>query len=239
MTIRVNGVEIDDAAVAQELPRHSRAPDPLDAARQTLVLRQLMLQDANRLGIQEASEDETLATLMEQKIHIDPPGEAECQAFFEENREAFVRKAQIEASHILFKSDEDPQQARAQAGQVLAELRANPGRFEELARAHSACPSAEQGGSLGLVSEGQMVPEFERALFALADHQLGEELVETQFGLHIVKSGARAAATPVTFEEARMYIERFLRDRQLNQAMNAYLKELADQAVIEGYQLPF
>ena len=91
MTIRINGVEISDAAVAQELPRHSGTPDPLDAARQTLVLRELMLQDAKQAGIAEASEDETLATLMEQRVHPQQPDDAACQAFFEEHHGSFVR----------------------------------------------------------------------------------------------------------------------------------------------------
>lgn len=239
MTIRINGVEISDAAVAQELPRHSGAPDPLDAARQTLVLRELMLQDAKQAGIAEASEDETLATLMEQRVHPQQPDDAACKAFFEEHQGSFVRDELVEASHILFRQEDgaDPQATRTVAELVLAQIQMNPARFEELARAHSACPSGEDGGSLGQIAPGQTVPEFEQALFALEQNQLCEQLVETQFGLHIIKSGARIAPAPVTFDEAKPHIVRFLTDMNLNQAMHAYLKGLADKAVIEGYTL--
>lgn len=240
MTIRVNGVEIDDAAIAQETPRHGQAPDPLDAARQTLVLRELMLQEAQRLGIQEATPDETLTTLMEQKIQPAPPDDAACQAFFAEHQANFVRDELVEASHILFKPDGsvDPQVQRTQAELVLAQIQMNPEKFAELAQAYSACPSGEEGGSLGQIAPGQTVPEFEKALFALSEHQLSEQLVETQFGLHIIKSGARIAPAPVTYEEAHDHIVRFLTDLRLNEAMHHYLQGLASQATIEGYTLP-
>ncbi len=240
MTIRVNGVEIDDAAIARELPGHQQAPDPMEAAKQTLVLRELMLQEAKNLGIQEATPDETLASLMEQKVHAEQPDEAACRAFFDENKEHFVRDELVEASHILFRADgaEDPQALRITAELVLAQIQMHPERFSELANAHSSCPSGSEGGSLGQIAPGQTVPEFEQALFALGENQLHDQLVETQFGLHIIKSGARAAPAPVTFEEAHSHIVRFLTDMRLNEAMHTYLKGLASAATIEGYTLP-
>lgn len=240
MSIRVNGVEIDDATIAQEAPRHQQAPDPLEAAKQTLVLRELMLQEARKLGIQEASEDETLANLMNQKIQAAPPDEAACRAFFDENRDSFVRDEVVEAHHILFRANaaEDAQVLRTTAELVLAQIQMNPERFAELARAHSSCPSGEEGGSLGQIAPGQTVPEFEQALFALGDNQLHDQLVETQFGLHIIKSGPRSAPAPVTFEEAHSHIVRFLTDMRMNEAMHSYLKGLASAATIEGYTLP-
>ncbi len=240
MTIRVNGVEIDDAAIAREQPRHQQAPDPLDAAKQTLVLRELMLQEARKLGIEEASPDETLASLMNQKIQAEQPDEAACRAFFDENQDSFVRDEVVDAHHILFRNEggEDPQVLRTTAQLVLAQVQMNPERFAELARAHSGCPSGEEGGSLGQIAPGQTVPEFEQALFALGENQVCDQLVETQFGLHIIKSGARSAPAPVTFEEAHSHIVRFLTDMRMNEAMHTYLKGLAAAATIEGYTLP-
>ncbi|MDR3412212.1 MAG: peptidylprolyl isomerase [Formivibrio sp.] len=240
MTILVNGVEITDEAIARELPGHHQAPDPLDAARQTLVLRELLLQAADNLGIQAATPDETIASLMEQKIHAEQPDEAACRAFFEENQDSFERDEVIDAHHILFRAEngEDAQVLRTTAELVLAQVQMNPERFEELARAHSGCPSGEEGGSLGQIARGQTVPEFEQALFALGENQVHDQLVETQFGLHIVKSGARSAPAPVTFAEAHSHIVRFLTDMRVNDALHAYLKELAAAATIEGYTLP-
>ncbi len=242
MSIRVNGVEITDATIESELPRHSQAADPQDAARQTLVLRELMLQDAKQSGVQKATEEETLVALMEQRVQKPtPPDDAACQAFFAEHKDNFVRDELVEASHILFRNEEgtDPQVTRTQAELVLAQIQMNPERFTELARAHSACPSGAEGGSLGQIAPGQTVPEFEKALFALAENQLCDQLIETQFGLHIIKSGTRSVPGPVTFEEAKPHIERFLNELHMNHAVHDYLKGLADKAVIEGYTLPF
>ena len=240
MTIRVNGIEIDDAAVEKELPLHSQAADPLNSARQTLVLRELLLQQASRLGIAAATPEETLELLIEREITPPTPDEAACRAFFEENKDSFIRDEAIEASHILFQLSDapDPQLLRTTAEMVLMQIRVNPAQFEELAREYSACPSGDEGGSLGQIVRGQTVPAFEEALFALGENQLCEQLVETEFGLHIIKSGARVAGGPVEFAEAREHLATFLTQIALREAMQQYLLKLAAEATIEGYTLP-
>lgn len=83
----------------------------------------------------------------------------------------------IHCAHILLKD-------RDSAQQVLEKLRSGAD-FDELAQAHSDCPSKARGGDLGKFGRGQMVIEFERAAYAL---QVGEtsELVKTRFGYHII-----------------------------------------------------
>ena len=58
--------------------------------------------------------------------------------------------------------------------------------FSDLARQHSDCPSCEDGGELGEFSQGEMVPEFERAAFALPLHGVSD-VIETAFGFHIIQ----------------------------------------------------
>ena len=62
--------------------------------------------------------------------------------------------------------------------------------FAELARAHSQCPSGQQGGALGEFSEGQMVPEFDQVVF---NEEVGKVHgpVKTQFGYHLLEITAR------------------------------------------------
>jgi parvulin-like peptidyl-prolyl isomerase len=88
----------------------------------------------------------------------------------------------IRASHILVEK-------QSQALKVFEELKA--GRdFKELARQYSTCPSGKRGGDLGFFGRGQMVKEFERAVFALKAGEVSSP-VKTQFGYHIIKKTAR------------------------------------------------
>lgn len=100
---------------------------------------------------------------------------------------------QARASHILLmykgsmRSSASRSKAEAQAEIArLRDLAQQGSDFAELARQHSDCPSGREGGDLGMFGPGQMVPEFEKATFAMA---IGDtsDVVETAFGYHIIQ----------------------------------------------------
>jgi parvulin-like peptidyl-prolyl isomerase len=82
------------------------------------------------------------------------------------------------ARHILLEDKED-------AEYVLEELSQGE-KFEDLAKDLSECDSASKGGNLGLIVSGQVAPEFERALYHLAEGELSDP-VETEYGFHIIQ----------------------------------------------------
>ena len=94
----------------------------------------------------------------------------------------------IEASHILCASTTDAEAARVRIDELSARL-ADGGNFADLARDHSDCPSARQGGALGRFGRAVMVPAFEEAAFAL---DVGETsgVIETDFGFHLIRRTA-------------------------------------------------
>ena len=99
----------------------------------------------------------------------------------------------IRASHILIsykgalrsEANRDRRDARKLAEKILKELK-NGRDFAELARKHSDGPSGPKGGDLGRFERGQMVPEFDQAVFGLEKGVISE-VVETKFGYHIIK----------------------------------------------------
>lgn len=95
-----------------------------------------------------------------------------------------------QASHILIKWDQDTpaakRTAREKAQGILREIR-NGADFAAKAREHGTDGTAANGGDLGWVYTGQMVKPFEDAVFKATRTGLVNELVETQFGYHIVK----------------------------------------------------
>ena len=240
MPIKVNGVEIKEAAIEAETLQHAESDDPRDAAIQTLALRELMMQRARSLGIQGESVEETLAQLIEQEVSVEPADEVACRRFYDENQSSFVRPETRVAHHILLQLGDvpDPELINNTALRLLSELQADPARFSELAREYSACPSSEEGGYLGQIARGQTVPEFEQALFALAEGALCTHLVQSQFGVHIIKCGATEPVSPLSFDEVKDQLSAYLTENGLREAMQPYLLHLVSQASIEGYQMP-
>lgn len=112
--------------------------------------------------------------------------EAQAKKYYDENLDQFKEQ----------KADADSDKAaEAKAKEILAELKKDPAKFAELAKANSACPSKEQGGSLGAFGKGAMVPEFELAAFALKPGEISD-VVKTQFGYHIIRRDANLANDP-------------------------------------------
>jgi len=118
--------------------------------------------------------------------------DAEIKKFYDENAAKFQGDEQRRASHILigFGVSATPEQkaaAKAKAEEILATLKKNPKRFEELAIKESQDPgSAVKGGDLGSFARGAMVKPFEDAAFGMKVNQISN-LVESEFGYHIIK----------------------------------------------------
>jgi peptidyl-prolyl cis-trans isomerase C len=128
-------------------------------------------------------------------------------------------------------------QIRARAEETLNALLAEPNRFTELAAELSNCPSGEQGGNLGQIGRGDMVPEFEAALFKLGPTGILRELVKTRYGFHIVAIDQRFPGKKLPFEMARDRIAERLSASVEEKALRQYVSLLAGRAEIEGIDL--
>lgn len=145
--------------------------------------------------------------------------EADLRAYHEQNSANLALQEQRRARHILLTvepgaSAEARAAVKAEAEALLAELRQHPERFPELARARSQDPgSAAQGGDLDFFSRGAMVKPFEDAAFALERNAISD-VVETEFGYHIIQVTDIRRPAPEPFEVARPRLERELRQQQ-------------------------
>ena len=189
MPVTINGVELTDADMEQELPLHADAPNPMRAATTALVLRRVLLDEAARQGLDPASEDDAIGALLARHAPAPEADEAACRRYYQANPQRFIVGELIEADHILFQVTPgvNLDMLRAHASAVLADLLADPSTFAEVARRQSNCPSAAVGGNLGQLGRGDTVPEFEKAVFALPAGGLLPQVLETRHGLHIVR----------------------------------------------------
>src|SRR5450631_870295 len=154
--------------------------------------------------------------------------EADARKFYDQNPDKFIKPEAVKASHILLGVDqkasaEEKKTAREKAEKLRKEL-AGGADFAALAKANSTCPSSQQGGDLGYFGKGQMVPAFEKAAFVLKPGEISD-VVETQFGYHIIKLTEKKAAEKVEFKEARPRIEDYLKNQKVGAAVNDYLTE--------------
>jgi peptidyl-prolyl cis-trans isomerase D len=141
------------------------------------------------------------------------------RTYYQQNLASFRTPQERQVRHILLKLDAStpPDQAKqieTKANALLQQLRADPQRFAELAKANSQDPgSAAQGGDLGFFGRGAMVKPFEDAAFALAPNGISD-VVRTDFGLHILQLVAERGGQTQTFEQARGEIEKRFRQQQ-------------------------
>jgi peptidyl-prolyl cis-trans isomerase C len=159
--------------------------------------------------------------------------EEEARQYYLENQQQFEIPAQIRASHILIKPDtSDPNvepalakaAARTKAEELLKQIK-DGADFAELAKANSSCPSSVRGGDLGFFSKGQMVPAFEEAAFALGVGQVSD-IVETNFGYHIIKITDKKDAGTKTFEEVKDNLVEMLTAKKQGELAEKYVESL-------------
>jgi peptidyl-prolyl cis-trans isomerase C len=162
--------------------------------------------------------------------------EEDSRKFYTDNPDKFTKAEAVKASHILLGVDqkasaEDKKTAREKAEKLRKELLGGAD-FAAMAKTNSTCPSNQQGGDLGFFGKGQMVPAFETAAFALKPGEISD-VVETQFGYHIIKLTEKKPAEKVDFKEARPRIDEFLKNQKVGAAVNDFLTEARKTAKIE------
>ncbi|MEY2622503.1 MAG: hypothetical protein RIT26_2323 [Pseudomonadota bacterium] len=145
--------------------------------------------------------------------------EADLRTYFEQNQQALSAKEERRASHILINApkgmpEAERAKAREKAQSLLDQVKKQPKQFAALARQHSQDPgSAGQGGDLDYFARGAMVKPFEEAAFALSVGGISE-LVESEFGFHIIQLTDIRKPKGQTFEQARPNLEKELRRQQ-------------------------
>ena len=239
MGISVNGVDIDDTEVEQELAHHQGAGNPLKQAVHEVVLRRLLVDEAHRLGLAAGNDDELVEALLAQEVHVPLADDAACRTFYAQRPALFRSGALVEARHILFQvTPEAPLELlRTTAQAVLDALKAAPERFAELAGQYSNCPSGALGGNLGQLSPGQSVPEFDVLVFRLEEGELAGRLLETRFGYHVVQVLRRIEGKAIAYEAVQAQIADRLSRAAWQRAVHQYLHLLVGRGEIDGVEL--
>ena len=212
------------------------SPEGRRAILDQLINKQLLIAEAKR-NFFEADpafqaqlaklKDELLANFAVEKaiagVKVD---EAEVKQFYEDHK-AELSDETVEASHILVDSE-------AKANEIAADIAAGKITFEDAARQYSSCPSSAEGGSLGAFGRGQMVPEFDAAVFAM---QVGEisAPVQTQFGYHLIKLTAKHEPTAIPYEQVKAQLAQQVLAEKQQKAYTSKINQLKIMIPVDRY----
>ena len=226
----VNGKPIPKAQLDKLLQKSGQADNPQvrDQAREMLVTRELILQEANNRGlsqndavkeqIEQSRMGILVAAVFQDYVEKEGIAEADLKAAYESVKSQYTGK-EYHVEHILVEKEAD-------AKAITAQLKAGA-NFEELAKAKSKDPgSAPTGGDLGWVSEKSLVPEFSKAMVQLKKGQITDKPVKTQFGWHIIKmDDMRDVKTPPMEEIKDQLKKMFASDQNWQKAKFAEMMQ--------------
>lgn len=226
---KANGVEVTEASVDGQVDQIiSQFPNP-----------QMFEQALSQQGMTRDDLEEQIGNQLLVSSAVDhymdslpAPTEESLKTYFDEHIDDYKEDESVSASHILigFEPNDDDAakgEKKARIEGIKKELDGGAD-FAALAKEHSSCPSGQQGGDLGEFGKGQMVPEFEKAAFELEPGKVSE-VVETQFGYHLIRVSKHDQAGTPSFEEAKEQVEQAVNEAKLE----SWFEGLIAQAKIE------
>ncbi len=226
-------IKATDAEVNQGLTEmRAQAPDQATFDK-ALTARQMTEADLRNEARQRLTVDKLLVAEVEPKAAV---GAADIEAFYRANPQFFMQPEAVRASHILVKvepgsDDASKQAARAKAEDLLKQVNAG-GDFAALAQQHSQDGSAAGGGDLGFFPRGQMVKAFEEAAFGMKPGD-ASQLVESEFGFHVIKVTDHRTARTVPLAEVNDRIAMALRQQKQQELAQQFVQTLKARGKVE------
>jgi peptidyl-prolyl cis-trans isomerase C len=230
--IAKKGIKVDESEVNAQLDTVKKSTSPEDFAnslkQMNMTEESLKEHFASQLAVKKLVETELAS-----KVAVTPE---EVKAFYESNPDVFKTPEMVRASHILVKVDEKASpEEKAKALEKIKGIqkRIQAGEdFAEVAKEVSDCPSKTNGGDLNFFQKGQMVGPFENAAFSMKPGEVSD-IVETEFGYHIIKLTDKKEPGTMTFDEIKPRIEQHLKSEKMSQEYPKYIEALKSKAKIE------
>lgn len=222
----------------------AKIKEQIDKAKQMLGDEKAYQAQLQQMNLTEASLKEKIAEGIRMKTLIDQEvrskvnvADNEVKQFYDAHPEYFAKPAEVRASHILVQIPEnadDKVKAEKKAAIDKAHERVTKGEdFAKVASEVSEDPgSKDQGGDLGYFGAGRMVPEFEKAAFALKTNEISP-VVTSKFGYHIIKVTDNKPAGTVSLDQSKEGITQFLTQQKVQQGLMTYIEQLKKDAKVE------
>lgn len=139
--------------------------------------------------------------------------------YYEDNIDRFRQGETVNADHILVESEE-------KALEILAKIESGELSFADAAKEYSTCPSGQRGGNLGDFGRGQMVPEFDTAVFELEVGTITKAPVKTQFGYHLIKLNSKSESSVMPYEDIAPQLSEMVLNEKRREAYERKINQL-------------
>jgi len=230
----VGGKPITDAEIDAMLARMGQrgqaynTPEGRAMILEQVISQQLLLVDANismlerepafKEQMRRVREELLIKYSMQKIMDGVRVSDDEVQKYYDENKDKLVSGKTFDADHILVADKET-------AEKILADIKAGNVDFSAAAAEYSTCPSGKDGGHLGDFSEGQMVPEFQKAC---EDMEVGtiSDPVQTQFGWHIIKLNKKSDGAQMQFADVKERLTEALLGEKQEAAYRSKINQL-------------
>ncbi|WP_200280895.1 peptidylprolyl isomerase [Rhabdochromatium marinum] len=227
-----------------------RSPGKLRSLIDDLWRRELVVVEAEKQNVDDidafharlvrARKEELVSIMLDKKgqdVAENFPDFAEqAKEHFRINRDKYRRPERVSASHILLKAKtEEERQQRIPEMKAIRERALKGEDFAELAREYSEDQgSSKAGGSLGVFPRGKMTPKFEQAAFALEKPGDISDIIETPFGIHIIRLESRQEQQDLSFDDVKDEIIVKLKQDYLRERVKQWYEDLTDASHVKG-----
>jgi peptidyl-prolyl cis-trans isomerase C len=231
---RARKIEAADADVDARMKEIQAQFPSEDAFKQMLTARKTTIDQVRSDIRQDITVQKLIETSIADKVAVKPE---QVTDFYAKNPDQFKQPERVRASHILIMVPKGADAAakdaaRTKATGILKDVKAGKD-FAVLAKEHSQDPgSAKNGGDLGFFQQGQMVGPFNDVAFKLSPGQVSD-LVETEFGFHIIKVAEKQASRTVPLDEVRPQLEQYLERQNREQQTDSFVNGLKTKGKIE------
>lgn len=194
-----------------------------------LIGNKLILQDARRNLLEGEAEYRAELAKVKERLLISyaqnkilsavKVSDNEVLEYYESHKAELAGGESVSAAHILVDTEE-------KALEILAKIKSGEVTFEDAARENSSCPSGQSGGDLGTFTKGQMVPEFDKAVFEMEVGEITDAPVKTQFGYHLIKLNAKNESRTPEFNEVKAELTEALLNEKRREAYEKKINQL-------------
>ena len=231
----VNGIQITENEVEEILAslgpkgQSYNSPEGRQAILSQLIASKLLLLDARanlyetepafKAELARVRENLLISYATDKAVSGVTVTDAEVKEYYEIHKGRFMNDETVNASHILVDSEE-------KANELLARIKNGEISFEQAAMENSSCPSGQNGGDLGDFGRGQMVPEFDSAVFAMEVGEISDAPVKTQFGYHLIQLNSKRPAENIPLSEIAEGIKEGLLSEKRRKAYESKINQL-------------
>jgi peptidyl-prolyl cis-trans isomerase SurA len=217
---KARGITVTDQEVQQALRQMKQQGRPVD--------------ETNPADMKNAREQLTLLRIVDREVrNAVMVADSDLKRYFQEHRDRFALSEEYTLSQILIKprSREDTVDAREKVREVMTRLKQGES-FEDLALRFSDGSNASHGGHLGLVRQGELLPEIERTITTLVPGGISD-VIETSEGFHIVRLEDKKPKQFRPYEQVRNEIQGLVFQQKSEDVFQSWLTDLKNKAYID------